>query len=401
MRKNLRQRKWVGLGGGLIIAAAALVYCHWALTKPLPNLQPSVISLPKVQALSGQLNWPKSGQAAVGLVGTDILETAGKQTPTPTASTAKLITALTVLKAKPITAGQPGPTITLTANDANLYATYLAHDGSVVKVVAGEQISEYQMFQTMLLPSANNMADSLAIWAYGSLANYAKAANEYLASLGLQNTHVGKDASGLDPSTTSTAADLAKIGDLAMQNPVLAGIVAQPTAGNIPVVGNIKNVNFLLGNSGIVGIKTGNSDQAGGVFVSAAKVAVDGQVQTIVTAYAAAPDLFTAVQGSLPMIQSAEANFKPVSAITKGSVVGNYNLPWGGQVSAVATSDLNNKIWAGTSISAKAKLQAIPAASKSGQDVGSVSANNKSVGVVLDKNVPTPSTWWRLTHPFN
>ena len=38
----------------------------------------------------------------------------------------------------------------------------------MVKVQNGEKISQYQALQAMLLPSGNNMADSMARWAFGA-----------------------------------------------------------------------------------------------------------------------------------------------------------------------------------------------------------------------------------------
>ena len=87
----------------------------------------------------------------------------------------------------------------------------------------------------------------MAIWAFGSLKNYSQAANQYLEDQGLVETHVGSDASGFNPSTTSTARDLVRIGELVMQDPVLKQIVGQSSASDFPVVNNIKNVNSLLG----------------------------------------------------------------------------------------------------------------------------------------------------------
>jgi D-alanyl-D-alanine carboxypeptidase (penicillin-binding protein 5/6) len=101
----------------------------------------------------------------------------------------------------------------------------------VVKVAAGEQISEYQALQAMLLPSANNMADSLARWAFGSPADYVTYANGIIKKMGLSHTVVG-NTNGFDDTTTSTADDLVMIGLQAMRNPVIADIVSQSTASN-------------------------------------------------------------------------------------------------------------------------------------------------------------------------
>lgn len=380
-------------------------YEYHALTRPLPQIKPTTVEHQlSIQAVPSSLSWPAVGQSAVGIVGTNVMHAHGTQKPTPTASTAKLITALLVLKAKPLQLGEQGPMITLSTQDFSLYASYLAQGGSVIPVKAGEQISEYQLLEAMLLPSANNAADSLSTWAYDSLDNYAKVANAFLAQHNLADTHVGSDASGFSASTTSTAVDLVKIGEMVMQNPVLAQIVGQKTAA-IPT-GAIQNVNFLLGSNNIVGIKTGNTDQAGGVFVSASTVSVNGKTQTIVTALANAPTLYQALALSQPLIESAQADFGPVSVIKAGAIVGNYHLPWGGTVQAVASRDLSVTTARGSSVPAQIQLQDIGTTAHAYQVVGSVSVQSSNLvtaqtSQVILKTAPTkPPTWWRLIHPF-
>jgi D-alanyl-D-alanine carboxypeptidase (penicillin-binding protein 5/6) len=396
-------KRWLFLFAVLVLLGS---YSYWALSRPLPLLNPTSSSLPlQTQTAATRLSWAGSGQSAVGIVGSSILETHGVQNATPIASTAKLITALLVLHEKPLSVGQQGPTITLNANDVALYASYAARNGSVVRVVAGEQISEYQMLQTILLPSANNMADSLATWAFGSLSAYSSAANKYLSQLSLGHTHVGADASGFEPSTTSTANDLVRLGELAMQNPVLAQIVGQATAGGIPVVNSIKNVNSLLGTSGIIGVKTGNTDQAGGVFISAARTTVNNKPVTIVTALVGAPTLFEALKGSLPLIQSAQANFKPASIITAGAVVGHYQQPWGSSITAIAGKNLTLSTWNGSVISSTIQLRPAPANAQAGQTVGTVTTpqsaltGQQSVPIKLQTSPSKPSIRWHLLHP--
>jgi D-alanyl-D-alanine carboxypeptidase (penicillin-binding protein 5/6) len=391
----------------IAIIIVLLGYGAWCLLRPLPDLPPTTTALAHAElTTASKLNWPAQGQSAVGLVGLPVLETQGSETPVPTASTAKLITALTVLQKKPLQPDQPGPTITLTAADVALYNNYAAQDGSVVQVQAGEQISEYQMLQTMMLPSANNMADSLAIWTFGSLAAYQQAAAQYLQSVGLADTHVGSDASGLSPSTTSTAHDLVKIGELAMQNPVLAQIVGQSTATGIPVVGTIKNVNSLLGTDSIVGVKTGNSDQAGGVFVAASQITVNNKPVTIVTALAASPSLFQSMKDSLTLMQSAQNNFSSGPVVKASSVVGNYTLPWGGRVSAVAAKTLVASTWNGSTPSPKVTLRKIPASSSAGTTVGSINlpkstlSSQASTPITLQSAPTKPPISWRLEHPI-
>lgn len=403
VRQQRQKRRWVYLTAAVTIL---IVYCAWAMFRPLPSLRP-VVDTNALQARAGAstLQWPAQGQSAVGVLDTSIMETHGNQQPVPIASTAKLITVLTVLQAKPIASGSQGAMVTLGPSDVALYNNYQSQDGSLVRVQDGEQISEYQMLQAIMLPSANNMADSLAIWAFGSLKNYQQAANQYLESQGIVETHVGDDASGFSPSTTSTARDLVKIGELAMKNQVLAQIVGQSSASGIPVVGNIQNVNKLLGVSGIVGIKTGNTDQAGGVFVSASKTTVNGKPVTIVTALAGSPGLWQAMNDSVPLIKSAQANFKPVT-IPSTTTVASYKQPWGEPLGARAAKSISLQAWGGSTVSASPQLRNIKSSEHAGAVVGAATIagsalnDRQSTSIYLQQSAGSPSVWWRLSHPI-
>lgn len=393
----------------LIVLVLLAAYCGWAVRRPLPALeavQPVVNAAASVPAGEGLFRLTGE-QAAVGVIGSGspILQTHGQQAGVPTASTAKLITVLSVLKQRPLALGQQGPMITITAQDVAIFNSYIRKDGSLVPVKLGEQISEYQALQAILLPSANNIADSLAIWAFGSLEAYSAYANNYVASLGLSSTHIGSDASGFDPSTVSSAHDLVKLGELVMQNPVLAQIVGQKTAA-LPVAGTVKNVNYLLGWDGFVGVKTGNTDQAGGVFVGASKSILDGKPITIVTAITGSANLATAMKHSLTLMQSAQNNFEPLSIVEPGTVVGRYQLPWGGSVSAVADTYIRLRGWAGGSVHYSVHLEPLAAKATAGDTVGTVSVPStalnqaRSITVKLKNTPPAPSLSWRLLHPF-
>jgi D-alanyl-D-alanine carboxypeptidase (penicillin-binding protein 5/6) len=408
MMKELMKKRRLGTRKqlfGLVILLALFCYGYWALHRTLPEVKPSSKSIAySIQTGPPVLTWPSQGQAAVGVLGTDILVANASTKSVPTASTAKIITALAILQKKPLNPGQQGPILTMSANDVAIYNNYVARNGSVVAVSAGEQISEYQLLQALMLPSANNVADSLAIWTFGSLPKYSAYANLYLKQHGLTGTHVGSDASGLAPDTTSTAGDLARLGELAMQQPVLAEIVGQSNA-TIPGVGNIKNVNTLLGSNGIVGVKTGNSDQAGGAFVAASRQTINGQSTTVVTAVAGAADLPAAMKASVPLINSAVANFKPVTVMKADAIVGYYTAPWGASVPVYVGQNLVVNVWNGTKVPLEARLNTIQAKQVSNQPVGSLVMTDASIGqasvpLVIKQSLPQPSAWWRLTHPL-
>jgi len=149
----------------------------------------------------------------------------------------------------------------------------------VVSIVPGEQLTERQALQALLLPSANNIAAVLARWDAGSENRFVARMNDAAHSLGMTRTRY-TDPSGYDDATVSTAADQVRLVDRAMRLPVFASIVATQSA-TLPVVGTVHNTNALLGHSGFVGVKTGSTDAAGGCFAFRAIRWIDGKPTTI------------------------------------------------------------------------------------------------------------------------
>lgn len=402
--QNQTKRRWPKYFIVLIVLLSG--YSAWCLLKPLPVIKPvDNVSLLNIKTSPAGLAWPAKGQASISTIGDSKFATNGTK-PFPTASTAKLVTALTVLNNKPLKAGETGPEMTITANDVAIYQAYAAKDGSVVKVVEGEKLNLKQMLDALMLPSSNNIADSMAIWTFGSLDKYSTAANAYLRQNGINNTTIGADASGLSATTTSTAEDLVKIGKLAMQNPALAQTVGQTTVNDFPVVGTIKNVNFLLGSNGIVGVKTGNSDEAGGAFVGAKQFKVNGKDVTVVSAVVGAPDLSSAMSQSLTLLNSYQQNFETVKVIEPGRVVGKYNVPWGQPISAVSAGSLSVSYPKSGTFNALVTLKNQQAGASKNSKAGSITikssaySNPEAVNAVLASSIPQPSLSWRLTHPF-
>ena len=352
-----------------------------------------------------QPTWINNVESAMAINGQQIL-TYGQQKELPTASTAKLVTALVVLKAKPIPAGETGPIITMTPADVAIYNNYVKKNGSVMTIVNGENLNEYQILEGMLLPSADNLADILATWAYGSLSNYANVANQYLKQHHINHTHIGTDASGYSSSTTSTAKDLVKIGELVMKNPVLAQIVNEKQAYDIPVVGTINNLNYLLGADGINGIKTGSTNLAGGVFVGSANYQLPNSKSVpIITAVMGTPDLNDALIDSSILIQNDEKDFTNQQIIQNNQVVGNLNLPWGGNSQILTTKPINEITWYYPSAQYRLKLKPLKINQKNTSNIGQLvmiaNPMNPSitVPVKLAHQIHEP-LWWTIFH-FN
>ncbi len=159
------------------------------------------------------------------------------------ASVAKVMTAYLVLRDHPLRLGEDGPTITLTDADVADTDRRRGQQESVVSVAAGEQLTERQALQALLLPSANNIAAVLARWDAGSEDRFVARMNAAARSLGMTHTRY-TDPSGYDDATVSTAADQVRIVDRAMRLPVFASIVATPSA-TLPVAGTVHNTEHI------------------------------------------------------------------------------------------------------------------------------------------------------------
>ncbi len=223
--------------------------------------------------------WPAYGQAAFVQIGQSQVQAGPNQHAAPIASVAKVMTAYLVLRDHPLRLGQDGPTITLTDADVADTDRRRGQQESVVSIAAGEQLTELQALQALLLPSANNIAAVLARWDAGSVDRFVARMNATARSLGMTHTRY-TDPSGYDDATVSTAADQVRIVDRAMRLPVFASIVATPSA-TLPVAGTVHNTNTLLGHNGFVGVKTGSTAAAGGCFAFRAIRWIDGKRTTI------------------------------------------------------------------------------------------------------------------------
>jgi D-alanyl-D-alanine carboxypeptidase (penicillin-binding protein 5/6) len=223
--------------------------------------------------------WPAHGQAAFVQTGQSQIETGPNQQPAAIASVAKVMTAYLVLRDHPLRLGEDGSTITLTDADVADTSYRRRRQESVISIAAGEQLTELQALQALMLPSANNIAAVLARWDAGSTDEFVAQMNDTARSLGMRETRY-TDPSGYDDATVSTAADQVRIVALAMRMPVFASIVATPRV-TLPVAGTVYNTDKLLGHNGFVGVKTGSDNAAGGCFAFQAIRWIDGTRTTI------------------------------------------------------------------------------------------------------------------------
>lgn len=399
------------LGVVLLLLVGAGVYLPAAASASVPAAQPE-ISQPVLAPAApiAAPAWPGFGRGAIGAVGFDgVLSSSGEQTAVPIASITKVVTALVVLNAKPLAEGEAGPAIEFTSADVQILDDVLAQNGSWQAVSDGLVMSQREAMETMLIPSANNYAESLAVWAYGSVDAYLAAARAWLDANGLTDTTI-VDTNGLNPGDTSTPADLVALGQLALAQPSVASIVSQQTAEE-PFVGEIDNTNKLLGISGIDGIKTGTTDEAGACLLFSTDVAVpsaDGtastQSVTVVGVILGAEDHDILDAAVLNLLASVTPGFQQLSLITAGDPLASYETVWGEEATAVATESASALVWSGRDSTATATVTAEPLEQgTAGEDVGqvvfTVGPQTITVPLELDRAIEEPDFEWRVTHP--
>jgi serine-type D-Ala-D-Ala carboxypeptidase (penicillin-binding protein 5/6) len=281
--RRVRIRK-IRVAGLLVAVAATASLGHRLLASSSPTATSSTDVLRSedggaVGEAVPSTVWPADGQAAFLRTGDSQIHAGPNQHAAAIASVAKVMTAYLVLRDHPLRLGEDGPTITLTDADVADTDRRRRQEESIVPVAAGEQLTERQALHALLLPSANNIAAVLARWDAGSVDRFVGRMNAVARSLRMTRTRY-TDPSGYDDATVSTAADQVRIVDRAMSLPVLAGIVASPSA-TLPVAGTVHNTDTLLGQGGFVGVKTGSDDAAGGCFAFRAVRWIDGRQTTI------------------------------------------------------------------------------------------------------------------------
>jgi D-alanyl-D-alanine carboxypeptidase (penicillin-binding protein 5/6) len=103
-----------------------------------------------------KIPWPKTGHAQLQVVGIGVLGHPGNEKAAPIASVTKVMPAYLILRDHPLRFGQNGPKIRVTRVGAASYVHRKAAGESLVKVATGEEITERQALQGLLLASGNN-----------------------------------------------------------------------------------------------------------------------------------------------------------------------------------------------------------------------------------------------------
>ncbi|WP_298227313.1 D-alanyl-D-alanine carboxypeptidase [Gryllotalpicola sp.] len=405
-RRIYARRRWLVFGTTALIVLG-LVYVVMGAAAPLKAaaFTPSAAATAVAKGKAAAPAWPPYGEAAIGIVGQNgLIAQRGARKTVPIASITKTITALMVLKAKPIAAGETGPLITFTKKDVAILHQVEAEYGAWQNIWAGLSMTELDALNVMLVPSANNYAISLATWAYGSVPAYLTAANAWLAAQGLADTHLA-DASGLDSGSVSDAGDLVALGKLVAADPTLAPIVAKKHF-TLAALGTMDNTNTALGVGGVDGIKTGHTDQAGYCLLFSASVKIYGQARTIVGVVLdlrSYDDLKKYVPRLVASIAAGYQTLDPTGAGT--TALGTLTTAWGASTPVVAQKAATVQVYGDAPVTAVLDVGRLRPGTAAGSTVGTVTfdggAHSVSVPLATTTTVYGPDYGWRLSHPWD
>lgn len=147
-------------------------------------------------------------------------------------------------------------------------------EGSSMGLTEGDIVTKRALCHGMLLPSGNDAANAAAVAVAGSIPAFVEMMNARAAEIGMTRTCFATP-SGLDGEGHGASAyDMALLTRIALQNAEFREICAKPSAvvtfGHPPYERTLYNTNKLLTMcEGVLGVKTGFTDEAGRCLVSA------------------------------------------------------------------------------------------------------------------------------------
>jgi D-alanyl-D-alanine carboxypeptidase (penicillin-binding protein 5/6) len=181
--------------------------------------------------------------------------------PLAPASTTKIMTALIALERNQ------------SSDVAVVPAQAALSSGGTANLQRNEKLTVEQLLSAMLMGSANDAAVTLAAHTGGSIAKFVRMMNERAKTLGALHSSFRNPTGIAQKGHVTTARDLAVMTRAAMEKPVFRSIVATRSLGwkSAKWAGEIKNSNQLLDTyPGAIGVKTGQTREAGYCLVAAA-----------------------------------------------------------------------------------------------------------------------------------
>lgn len=398
------RKRWIAaaLAGAVVVGGGIATVVRVSAAPPPPALSLTVpTTFVPVPGPPPPVHQPPQGSLALQGLGRDIA-LLDADTPRPIASVAKAMTAYVVLQAHPLADRlDEGPVLTLTEADVADYRAVFAAGGSSLPVALGERLTERQMLLGLLLPSANNFADTLGRWVSGSVGQFVARLNSEAAALGMSHTHFA-DANGFSDQTVASASDLVVLGRKVLEVPALAALVATQHA-TLPDGTQLDNLDTLLATEpGWLGIKTGNTDAAGGCLLFAARRPVGSSTVTLVGAVLGQTDLHAALDAAKTAVDTGFMGYAAWSGDDAPGASGMVTTRWGESSAVhVAPNGGDVPVRMGTALHVTSSPRPLATRMLPGNVVASLSVSDGTAVsltwlVRLDGEIAPPSFWWML-----
>ena len=181
----------------------------------------------------------------------------------------------------------------------------------------GERMRVRDLLYGLLLPSASDAAETLAVGVAGSVPAFVARMNRAARRLGLTDTSYANPIGLDDPDNHSSARDLVTLASILRHNPLFARIVNTPSAtlhsGDHPRTVTTRDT-LLNSVPWINGVKTGHTLGAGYVLVGSG---TQGST-TLISAVLGTPDEATRDGDTLRLLQYGFSLYHPVQPVHQG-----------------------------------------------------------------------------------
>lgn len=294
----------------------------------------------------------------------------------PIASTTKVMSALVVL--------EEGADIDREVTISEAAEEFVGLTYSNVGLISGERVSVRDLLMAALVPSGTEAVYALAeALGDGSVERFVEKMNEQAAALDLENTNFESPAGFDTPENYSSARDLARIADAAMEYPVFAETVRMQeatisTQNREIEVFNTNNLLYFY--PAATGIKTGTSPDAGPCLIASAK---SGGRTYIAVLLDARNDEYR-FEAARTLLEYAFANYERRPLVEQDEPFEKLEVPYrrGETIQLVAAGKVTGPSGPGVEVERRVETREPPPAAEAGQELGEVEVlvNGQNVG---------------------
>jgi serine-type D-Ala-D-Ala carboxypeptidase (penicillin-binding protein 5/6) len=291
-------------GGGRVRAAIAILAAIALIGLPAAS---AAASPPKLDAKAWILIDPRDDA---------VLASKAPNKRLPIASTTKLMTAYLALKHL-----KPSQMITVPSYHPSASAEV------ELGLRPGERMSVRDLLYGLLLPSASDAAETLAVGVAGSVPAFVNQMNQAARQLGLTDTSYANPIGLDDPDNFSSAHDLVTLASVLLRNPLFARIVNTPAATlhSGDHARTVTTRDTLLNSVPWVnGVKTGHTLGAGYVLVGSGTQ----DSTTLISAVLGTPDEATRDADTLQLLQYGFSLYHPVQPVKLGEQLADPKLDY-------------------------------------------------------------------------